>query len=171
MFWDLVNIRINFVIRVVNENISRLASDPNFAKTWMNTNVILYYLVNSIILIIINNGVIPSNNSNLMKQMLLVILIMQNIFNTTSLGNNTKVSTMHSIKVHKDSKTSFVACFMSSLSLHWFDGFRRGCRHCTQTHPSWSHYSGYFMLPALDNIETLGVYLCFLWQFEFIIVK
>ncbi|KAK7383049.1 hypothetical protein VNO78_28714 [Psophocarpus tetragonolobus] len=100
----LANTGIGIVIGAANGDIPGLASDPNFAKTWVNTNVIPYYPASNIILITVGNEVITSNDPNLMNQMLPAIQNVQNALDGASLGGKIKVSTVHSMAVLRDSE-------------------------------------------------------------------
>ncbi|TKY57724.1 Glucan endo-1,3-beta-glucosidase 7 [Spatholobus suberectus] len=100
----LANTGIGIVIGAANGDIPGLASDPNFAKTWVNSNVVPYYPASNIILITVGNEVITSNDPNLMNQMLPAIQNVQNALDAASLGGKIKVSTVHSMAVLKDSE-------------------------------------------------------------------
>ncbi|XP_027331264.1 glucan endo-1,3-beta-glucosidase 7-like isoform X2 [Abrus precatorius] len=100
----LANTGIGIVIGAANGDIPALASDPNFAKSWINSNVVPYYPASNIILITVGNEVITSNDPNLMNQMLPAIQNVQNALDAASLGGKIKVSTVHSMAVLKDSE-------------------------------------------------------------------
>lgn len=54
----LANTGIGIVIGAANGEIPALASDPNFATQWINSNVLAYYPASKIILITVGNEVI-----------------------------------------------------------------------------------------------------------------
>ena len=74
----LANTRIGIVIGTANGDVPGLASDPNFAKSWINTNVIPFYPASNIILITVGNGVMTSNDQNLMNKLLPAMQNVQN---------------------------------------------------------------------------------------------
>ncbi|KAH1212061.1 Glucan endo-1,3-beta-glucosidase 7 [Glycine max] len=101
----LANTGIGIVIGAANGDIPGLASDPNFAKTWVNTNVVPYYPASNIILITVGNEVITSNDQNLVNQMLPAIQNVQGALDAASLGGGKiKVSTVHAMSVLRDSE-------------------------------------------------------------------
>lgn len=100
----LANTGIGIVIGAANGDIPALASDPNFAKNWVNANVAPFYPASKIILITVGNEVITSNDENLMNQLVPAIQNLQNALNSVSLGNDIKVSTVHSMAVLRQSE-------------------------------------------------------------------
>jgi len=100
----LANTGIGIVIGAANGDIPGLASDPNFAKTWVNTNIVPYYPASNIILVTVGNEVITSNDTGLVNQMLPAIQNMQGALDAASLGGKIKVSTVHSMAVLRDSE-------------------------------------------------------------------
>ncbi|BAT82748.1 hypothetical protein VIGAN_03280700 [Vigna angularis var. angularis] len=100
----LANTGIGIVIGAANGDIPGLASDPNFAKTWVNTNVVPYYPASNIILVTVGNEVITSNDEGLVNQMLPAIQNVQSALDAASLGGKIKVSTVHSMAVLRDSE-------------------------------------------------------------------
>ncbi|ESW32755.1 hypothetical protein PHAVU_001G014900 [Phaseolus vulgaris] len=100
----LANTGIGIVIGAANGDIPGLASDPNFAKTWVNTNVVPYYPASNIILVTVGNEVITSNDTGLVNQMLPAIQNVQGALEAASLGGKVKVSTVHSMAVLRDSE-------------------------------------------------------------------
>jgi len=100
----LANTGIGIVIGAANGDIPGLASDPNFAKTWVNTNVVPYYPASNIILVTVGNEVITSNDAGLVNQMLPAIQNVQGALEAASLGGKIKVSTVHSMAVLRDSE-------------------------------------------------------------------
>ncbi|XP_057423321.1 glucan endo-1,3-beta-glucosidase 7-like isoform X2 [Lotus japonicus] len=96
----LANTGIGIVIGAANGDIPALASDPNFAKTWVSSNVAPYYPASNIILITVGNEVITSNDTGLVNQMLPAIQNVQNALDAASFGGGKiKVSTVHSMAV------------------------------------------------------------------------
>ncbi|MED6119090.1 hypothetical protein PIB30_008602 [Stylosanthes scabra] len=100
----LANTGIGIVIGAANGEIPSLASDPNYAKNWVSSNVLPFYPSSNIILITVGNEIITSNDPNLMNQMLPAIQNVQNALNAANLGGKIKVSTVHSMAVLKDSE-------------------------------------------------------------------
>jgi hypothetical protein len=74
----LYGIGIGIVIGTTNGDIPGLASDPNFAKSWINMNVLPFYLASNIILITVGNEVMTSNDQNLMNKLLPAMQNVQN---------------------------------------------------------------------------------------------
>ena len=64
----LANTDKGIVLGVANGDIPGLASDPNTAKSWINSNVIPFYPASKIIFITVGNEVILSNDANLVRQ-------------------------------------------------------------------------------------------------------
>ncbi|KAG6750270.1 hypothetical protein POTOM_047367 [Populus tomentosa] len=100
----LANTGIGIVIGTANGDIPGLASDPNFAKSWINTNVLPFYPASNIILITVGNEVMISNDQNLMNKLLPAMQHVQNALNDASLGGKIKVSTVHPMGVLKQSE-------------------------------------------------------------------
>ncbi|XP_023535828.1 glucan endo-1,3-beta-glucosidase 7-like [Cucurbita pepo subsp. pepo] len=100
----LANTGIGIVIGAANGDIPALASDPNFAKNWVNANVAPFYPASKIILITVGNEVITSNDQNLMNQLVPAIQNLQNALDSMSLGNDIKISTVHSMAVLRQSE-------------------------------------------------------------------
>ncbi|KAJ6880815.1 glucan endo-1,3-beta-glucosidase 7-like isoform X1 [Populus alba x Populus x berolinensis] len=100
----LANTGIGIVIGTANGDIPGLASDPDFAKSWINTNVLPFYPASNIILITVGNEVMTSNDQNLMNKLLPAMQNVQNALNDASLGGKIKVSTVHSMGVLKQSE-------------------------------------------------------------------
>ncbi|MED6146683.1 hypothetical protein PIB30_036759 [Stylosanthes scabra] len=100
----LANTGIGIVIGAANGDIPSLASDPNYAKNWVSSNVLPFYPSSNVILITVGNEIITSNDPNLMNQMLPAIQNVQNALNAANLGGKIKVSTVHSMAVLKDSE-------------------------------------------------------------------
>lgn len=100
----LANTGIGIVIGTANGDVPALASDPNFARNWINSNVLPYYPSSKIILITVGNEVMTSGDQNLMTQLLPAMQNLQNALNGASLGGMIKVSTVHSMAVLKQSE-------------------------------------------------------------------
>ncbi|KAB5541432.1 hypothetical protein DKX38_014406 [Salix brachista] len=94
----LANTGIGIVIGAANGDIPALASDPNFATQWVNSNV-LAYPSSKIILITVGNEVLLSKDQNLISQLLPAMQNMQKALNSASLGGKVKVSTVHSMAI------------------------------------------------------------------------
>ncbi|GAV66337.1 Glyco_hydro_17 domain-containing protein/X8 domain-containing protein [Cephalotus follicularis] len=107
----LANTGIGIVIGAANGDIPGLASDPNFARSWINSNVLPFYPSSKIMLITVGNEVMTSNDRNLMTQLLLAIQNIQNALNAVSLGGKIKVSTVHSMAVLKQSEPPSAGSF------------------------------------------------------------
>lgn len=89
------NTGIGIVIATSNGDIPALASDPNFAKTWINTNVLPFYPATKIILINVGNEVMIFGDQALAANLLPAMQNIQNALNSVSLGGKIKVSTVH----------------------------------------------------------------------------
>nr|TKS11297.1 hypothetical protein D5086_0000074590 [Populus alba] len=111
----LANTGIGIVIGTANGEIPGLASDPNFSKSWINTNALPFYPASNIILITVGNEVMTSNDQNLMNKLLPAMQNVQNALNDASLGGKIKVSTVHLMGVLKRSEPpssgSFDPCY------------------------------------------------------------
>ncbi|KAJ6936903.1 glucan endo-1,3-beta-glucosidase 7-like [Populus alba x Populus x berolinensis] len=95
----LANTGIGIVIGAANGEIPALASDPNFATQWINSNVLTYYPASKIILITVGNEVLLTNDQNLISQLLPAMQNMQRALSSASLGGKVKVSTVHSMAI------------------------------------------------------------------------
>ncbi|KAG6777835.1 hypothetical protein POTOM_017672 [Populus tomentosa] len=95
----LANTGIGIVIGAANGEIPALASDPNFATQWINSNVLAYYPASKIILITVGNEVLLTNDQNLISQLLPAMQNMQRALSSASLGGKVKVSTVHSMAI------------------------------------------------------------------------
>ncbi|XP_062159296.1 glucan endo-1,3-beta-D-glucosidase [Alnus glutinosa] len=112
----LANTGIGIVIGASNGDISTLASDPNFARNWINSNVIPFYPASKIILITVGNEVMTFGDRGLMEQLLPAMQNLQNALNGASLGGKIKVSTVHSMAVLKRSEPPSSGSFDPSVS-------------------------------------------------------
>lgn len=106
---------IGITIGASNADIPSLASDPNFAKNWVDTNVVPFYPASKIILITVGNEVMSSGDKNLMTKLLPAIQNVQNALNAASLGGKIKVSTVHSMAVLKQSDPPSTGSFDPSF--------------------------------------------------------
>ncbi|KAK9286725.1 hypothetical protein L1049_015128 [Liquidambar formosana] len=95
----LANTGIGIVVGASNGDIPPLASDPNFATQWVNSNIMPYYPSSKITLITVGNEVMTSNDQNLMSQLLPAMRNVQNALGRVSLSGKVKVSTVHSMAV------------------------------------------------------------------------
>lgn len=111
----LANTGIGIVIGVANGEIPALASDPGYAKNWINSNVIPFYPASNIIVITLGNEVITSGDPNLLNQLLPAMQNLQNALNSASLGGKIKVSSVHSMAVLGRSEPPSSARFKPAL--------------------------------------------------------
>ncbi|XP_043709540.1 glucan endo-1,3-beta-glucosidase 7 isoform X2 [Telopea speciosissima] len=95
----LANTGIDIVVGTSNGDIANLASDPNAAQQWINSNVIPFYPASNIILITVGNEVMSSSDNNLMSQLTPAMQNLQNALNSASVAGKIKVSTVHSMAV------------------------------------------------------------------------
>ncbi|KAE9609484.1 putative glucan endo-1,3-beta-D-glucosidase [Lupinus albus] len=96
---SLANSGIGLVIGAANGDIPTLASDPNSATQWVNSNVLPYYPATNITLITIGNEVLTSTDQSLFSELVPAIRNVKNALNAVSLGEKIKVSTVHSMAV------------------------------------------------------------------------
>ncbi|XP_052202421.1 glucan endo-1,3-beta-D-glucosidase isoform X2 [Diospyros lotus] len=99
----LANTGVGIVIGAGNGDVPALASDPSFAKNWINSNVLPFYPASNIILITVGNEVLFSGDQNLMNQLLPAMQNLNNALNEASLGGKIKVSTVHAMTLLKQS--------------------------------------------------------------------
>ncbi|KAK7264301.1 hypothetical protein RJT34_31908 [Clitoria ternatea] len=95
----LANSGIGIVIGAANGDIPSLASDPNSATQWVNSNVLPYYPASNITLITVGNEVMTFGDHGLISQLVPAMKNVQNALNSVSLGSKIKVSTVHSMAV------------------------------------------------------------------------
>ncbi|GLT71288.1 hypothetical protein SLA2020_433190 [Shorea laevis] len=112
----LANTGIGIVIGTANGDIPALASDPNFAKNWVNTNVLAYYPASNIILINVGNEVLYYGDNNLKTQLLPAMQNIKNALDAASLGDKIKVSTVHPMSVLAQSEPPSAGIFDPSLA-------------------------------------------------------
>ncbi|CAN4093847.1 unnamed protein product [Withania somnifera] len=91
------------IIGVAYGDIPAMASDQNFAKGWLSSNVLPFYPASNIIVINVGNEVMSSNDQNLMTNLLPEMQNLQNALNEASIGGKIWVSTIHSMAVLKQS--------------------------------------------------------------------
>ncbi|KAI4298348.1 hypothetical protein L6164_031921 [Bauhinia variegata] len=95
----LANTGIGIVIGTANDEIPKLASDPNYATQWINANVVPYYPSSNITLIIVGNEIMTSGNQGLIAQLMPAMGNIQTALSSASLNGKIKVSTVHSMAV------------------------------------------------------------------------
>ncbi|CAA2964445.1 glucan endo-1,3-beta-D-glucosidase [Olea europaea subsp. europaea] len=111
----LANSGIGIVIGAANGDIPAMASDPNFAGQWVNSNVMAYYPASKIIVVSVGNEVVTSGDQNLLSNLLPAMRNVQNALNSASLGGKIKVSTVHSMAVLGQSEPPSAGAFNSSF--------------------------------------------------------
>ncbi|XP_042065058.1 glucan endo-1,3-beta-D-glucosidase-like [Salvia splendens] len=107
----LANTGIGIVIGASNGDIPALASDPNFAGNWVNSNVLAFYPASKIIVVTVGNEVITLPDQNLASQLVPAMQNVQNALNAASLGGKIKVSTVHSMAVLSQSEPPSAGAF------------------------------------------------------------
>lgn len=95
----LANTGIGIVLGTSNGDLTALANDPNFAKQWINSNVLPFYPASKIITINVGNEILTSGDQGLVSQLLPAMTNLQNAVNAVSLGGKIKVSTVHAMNV------------------------------------------------------------------------
>ncbi|KAI3946153.1 hypothetical protein MKX01_024909 [Papaver californicum] len=108
---SLANSDIGIVIGTSNADIPALATDPNFAKQWITTNVKPYYPSSNIILITVGNEVFKSGDQNLISQLVPAMRNLQETLISESLGGKIKVSTVHAMSVLANSEPPSAGSF------------------------------------------------------------
>lgn len=111
----LANTGIGIVIGAANGDIPALASDPNYATQWVNSNV-LAYPDSHIIVVTVGNEVMNAVDQSLVPLCLPAMQNVQNALNAASLGGKVKVSTVHSMAVLASSDPPSSATFNSGFS-------------------------------------------------------
>nr|AFK44108.1 unknown [Medicago truncatula] len=96
---SLANSGIGIVIGAANNDVPSLASDPNAATQWINTNVLPYYPASNITLITVGNEVLNSGDEGLVSQLMPAIRNVQTALSSVKLGGKVKVTTVHSMAV------------------------------------------------------------------------
>ncbi|XP_042060852.1 glucan endo-1,3-beta-D-glucosidase-like [Salvia splendens] len=94
-----------------NGDIPALASDPNFAENWANSNVLAFYPASKIIVVTVGNEVVTLPDQNLASQLVPAMQNVQNALNAASLGGKIKVSTVHSMAVLSQSEPPSAGAF------------------------------------------------------------
>ncbi|KAL1206443.1 Glucan endo-1,3-beta-glucosidase 7 [Cardamine amara subsp. amara] len=107
----LANTGIEIVIGASNGDVPGLASDPGFARTWVETNVVPYYPASKIILIAVGNEVTTFGDINLMSQLLPAMKNVQNALEAALGGGKIKVTTVHVMSVLAGSDPPSTAIF------------------------------------------------------------
>ncbi|KAF5751108.1 glucan endo-1 3-beta-glucosidase 7-like [Tripterygium wilfordii] len=110
----LANTGIGIVIGAANGEIPNLASDPNSATQWVNSNVLAYYPSSNVALITVGNEVLMSNDQALISQLLPAMQNVQRAIAAASLGGKVKVSTVHSMTVLAQSDPPSSGLFKTS---------------------------------------------------------
>ncbi|XP_059279135.1 glucan endo-1,3-beta-glucosidase 7-like [Lycium ferocissimum] len=111
----LANTGKGIMIGISNGDIPVMASDPNFAKQWLSTNVLPFYPASKIIVINVGNEVMISNDQNLMTNLLPAMQNLQKALNDVSIGGKIKVSTVHAMSVLKQSEPPSSGIFDPSI--------------------------------------------------------
>ncbi|GKV29901.1 hypothetical protein SLEP1_g38776 [Rubroshorea leprosula] len=111
----LANTGIGIVIGAANGDIPALASDPNFAKNWVNTNVLAYYPASKIILVNVGNEVLLYGDDNLKTNLLPAMQNIKNALDAASVGDKIKVSTVHPMTLLKQSEPPSAGIFDPGL--------------------------------------------------------
>lgn len=112
---SLANSGIGIVIGAANNDIPSLASDPNAATQWINTNVLPYYPASNITLITVGNEVLTSADQGLVSQLMPAIRNVQTALSSVKLGGKVKVSTVHSMAVLSQSDPPSSGSFNPAL--------------------------------------------------------
>lgn len=115
----LANTGIGIIVGAGNGEIPGLASDPNLATQWVNSNVLPYYPSSNIVLITIGNEVLTTMDQGLISQLLPAMKNVQNALSAVSLGGKVRVSTVHSMAILSQSDPpssgSFSPMFQDAL--------------------------------------------------------
>jgi hypothetical protein len=110
---------VGIVIGAANGDVPSLASDPNAATQWINSNVLPFYPASKIMLITVGNEILMSNDPNLVNQLLPAMQNVQKALEAVSLGGKIKVSTVNSMTVlgssDPPSSGSFAAGYQTGL--------------------------------------------------------
>ncbi|KAH6796254.1 hypothetical protein C2S51_037240 [Perilla frutescens var. frutescens] len=106
---------IGLMIGASNSDIPGMASDPTFAKNWIDANVVPFYPASKIIVINVGNEVMSYNDRNLMSQLLPAMQNLQNALDSAGLAGKIKVSTVHSMAVLRQSDPPSSGSFDPSI--------------------------------------------------------
>ena len=90
---------VGIVIGASNGDIPALASDPNSAAQWVNSNVLPFYPASNITLVTVGNEVLTFGDQGLISQLVPAMRNVQNALTAASLGGKVRVSTVHSMAV------------------------------------------------------------------------
>ncbi|KAK6916570.1 Glycoside hydrolase family 17, partial [Dillenia turbinata] len=99
MIKALANTGIELTIGTSNSDVQTLASDPNSATQWINTNVLPFYPSSNITLITVGNEVVTINDQTLTSCLLPAMQNVQNALGKANLNGKIRVSTVHSMAV------------------------------------------------------------------------
>lgn len=100
------------MIGASNGDVPGLASDPNIARSWVETNVVPYYPASKIILIAVGNELTTIDDRNLMSQLLPAMRNVQTALEAASLGGGKiKVTTVHVMSVLGQSEPPSAGAF------------------------------------------------------------
>ncbi|KAH6765063.1 O-Glycosyl hydrolases family 17 protein [Perilla frutescens var. hirtella] len=106
---------IGLMIGASNSDIPGMASDPTFAKNWIDANVVPFYPASKIIVINVGNEVMSYNDRNLMSQLLPAMQNLQSALDSAGLAGTIKVSTVHSMAVLRQSDPPSSGSFDPSI--------------------------------------------------------
>ncbi|PON84888.1 Glycoside hydrolase [Trema orientale] len=90
---------VAIVIGASSGDIPALASDPNSATQWVNSNVLPFYPASNITLVTVGNEVLTFGDQALISQLVPAMRNLQNALASASLGGKVRVSTVHSMAV------------------------------------------------------------------------
>lgn len=90
---------IGIIIGASNGDIPSLASDPNSATQWVNSNVLPFYPASNITLVTVGNEVLTFGDQGLISQLVPAMRNVQNALASASLGGKVRVSTVHAMSV------------------------------------------------------------------------
>ncbi|XP_010519110.1 PREDICTED: glucan endo-1,3-beta-D-glucosidase [Tarenaya hassleriana] len=96
----LANTGIEIIIGTSNNDVPGLASDPVYARNWVQINVVPYFPASKISLVTVGNEVTTFGDSNLMAQLAPAMRNVQNALDAAGLGGGKiRVSTVHTMAV------------------------------------------------------------------------
>ncbi|XP_062093194.1 glucan endo-1,3-beta-glucosidase 7 [Humulus lupulus] len=96
---SLAGTGVGIVIGASNGDIPPLASDPNSAIQWVNSNVLPFYPASNITIVTVGNEVLTFGDQDLISQLVPAMQNVQNALASVSLGGKVRVSTVHSMAV------------------------------------------------------------------------
>ncbi|VFQ67864.1 unnamed protein product [Cuscuta campestris] len=146
----LANTGIGIVVGAANGDIPALASDPDFAGEWVNSNV-LAYPGSEIIVVSVGNEVMRSVDQNIISSLLPAMQNVQNALNAAGIGKKVKVSTVHAMEVLSQSDPPSSGTFKSADTMKsWLQFFQdNGCPFMINPYP-------YFAYQGDQRPETLA---------------